>query len=201
MAFTFFMRDLPILEHAVDHMIVHASGRSKIRVWDAGSALGQETYTLAMVLAERMNPYAFKNLIIDATDHDQANGFGDHVVNAIYPDDELRRTPVDLLQKYFSVADKPGNMQVNDHLRNRVRFSYHDLLTLKPVSHDYCLVVCKNVLLHFQPAQRVEVIKMFHQSLAPGGFLACENTQKMPTELKNKFEQVIPNAQLYRKIG
>ncbi|MEI8376744.1 MAG: CheR family methyltransferase [Planctomycetota bacterium] len=51
MAFTFFMRDQPTLEHA-DHMIRYASGRSRIRIWDAGCAMGQETYTIAMIFAE-----------------------------------------------------------------------------------------------------------------------------------------------------
>lgn len=35
MAFTFFMRDQPTLEHAAEHMIRYASGRSRIKVWDA----------------------------------------------------------------------------------------------------------------------------------------------------------------------
>jgi chemotaxis protein methyltransferase CheR len=200
MAFTFFMRDLPTLEHAANHMITHAAGRSRIKVWEAGSALGQETYTVAMVLAERMNAFAFRNLIIDATDYDQANNFGDHVTNAVYSMDELQRTPTDLVEKYFEPAGKPRHLQVRAHLRERVRFRYHDLLSLQPAGHDYCLIVCKNVLLHFQPEERIEVLKMFHQALTPGGFLACENTQKMPQELAGKFEQVVPDAQVFRKV-
>jgi len=201
MAFTFFMRDLPTLEHAANHMIAHAAGRSRIKVWDAGSALGQETYTVAMVLAERMNPFAFRNLTIDATDYDQANNFGDHVTSAVYPKDELQRTPVDLVEKYFETAEKPGYLQVRTHLRERVRFRYHNLLSLQPAGNDYSLIVCKNVLLHFQPEQRIEVLKMFHQALTPGGFFACENTQKMPQEFSGKFEQVVPDAQVFRKVG
>lgn len=63
MAFSFFMRDQPTLEHAVEQMIPYAGGRSRIRVWvwDAGCALGLETYNLAMILAERMNRFGFKN--------------------------------------------------------------------------------------------------------------------------------------------
>ena len=39
MAFTFFMRDQPTLEHAADHMIRYASGRSRIKFRDAGAPL------------------------------------------------------------------------------------------------------------------------------------------------------------------
>ena len=201
MAFTFFMRDQPTLEHAADHMIRYASGRSRIKIWDAGCALGQETYTIAMIFAEKMNQFGFKNLRIDATDYDSANNFGDVVTAAIYPAEELQRTPVELLGKYFEPADKPGHLRVVEQLRNRVSFQYHDLLSLKPAGCDYCLIVCKNVLLHFQPEQRVEVFRMFHQALAPGGYLATENTQKLPPELAHLFTQVVPDAQLLKKVG
>lgn len=201
MAFTFFMRDQPTIEHAANQMIPYASGRSRIKVWDAGCALGQETYTIAMILAEKMNQFGFKNLRIDATDYDSANNFGDSVIAAVYSHEELKRTPSELFNKYFEPADKANHFRVVNHLRSRVHFQYHDLLSLKPVGNDYCLVVCKNVLLHFHYPQRVEVFKMFHRALAPGGFLVCENTQKMPPELSGKFEQVVPNAQLFRKLG
>ena len=82
-----------------------------------------------------------------------------------------------------------------------MNFQYHDLLTLKPIGCDYCLVVCKNVMLHFQYPERVEVFKMFHEALAPGGYLANENTQKLPQEVAHLFTQVVPDAQLYKKVG
>ena len=201
MAFTFFMRDQPTLEYAADHMIPYASGRSRIKIWDAGCALGQETYTIAMIFAEKMNPFGFKNLRIDASDYDSANNFGDIVKNAVYPKEELQRTPPELLNKYFEPAEKSGHLRVTPFLRERVTFQYHDLLSLKPVGQDYCLIVCKNVLLHFQYPERVEVFKMFHKALAPGGYLANENTQKLPQEVAHLFTQVVPDAQLYKKIG
>ncbi|GFO65109.1 CheR family methyltransferase [Geomonas paludis] len=201
MAFTFFMRDQPTLEYAADHMIGYAMGRSRIKIWDAGCALGQETYTLAMILARKMNSFGFKNLRIDATDYDSANNFGDVVRAATYPYEELQRTPADLFQDYFEPADKPGQHRVVQLLRDRVNFQYHDLLSLKAPGSDYCLVVCKNVLLHFQYGERVEVFKVFHQALAPGGYLATENTQKLPREVSHLFEQVVPDAQLFKKIG
>lgn len=201
MAFTFFMRDQPTLEHAANQMIPYASGRSRIKIWDAGCALGQETYTIAMIFAEKMNPFGFKNLRIDASDYDSANNFGDIVTKAVYPNDELQRTPAELLAKYFEPADQAGHSRVKPILRDRIAFQYHDLLSLRPIGQDYCLVVCKNVLLHFQYAERVEVFKMFHQALAPGGYLANENTQKLPSEVAHLFTQVVPDAQVYKKVG
>ena len=198
MAFTFFFRDLPVLEYAVEQTIKLAMGRMRIKVWDAGCALGQEPYTLTILFAERLGS-AFNNLYLDASDYDSDNNFGDIVKKATYKYEELQRIPEDIFKKYF---DPLGNdlYQVCSKIRSRVFFQYHNLLSLKPIGTDYALVVCKNVLLHFQYSERIEVITMYHQALSPGGYLALENTQKMPIEIAHLFEQVVPDAQLYRKL-
>ncbi len=202
MAFTFFFRDLPVLEYAVDATLKLALGRLRIKVWDAGCALGQEPYTLAILFAERMGDMGFNTLYLDATDYDSENNFGDIVTAAEYKTDELQRIPPEIFKKYFEPAPgKPEHHKVIDRIRNRVFFKYNDLLQLQPVGSDYSLIVCKNVLLHFSYEQRIEVMKMYHRSLAPGGFFATENTQKMPSEISHLFEQVTPDAQLFRKVG
>ena len=75
------------------------------------------------------------------------------------------------------------------------------LFRSEPPAQDISLVLCKNVLLHFQAQERVEVIRMFHKALVPGGFFATEQTQKMPPEMEPYFEQVAPDCQMFRKIG
>lgn len=200
MAFTYFFRDLPVIEHAVDHAVRFGSGRMRFKVWDAGSAMGQETYTIAIILAEKMGKFAFKNLRLTATDYDSANHFGDMVNNAVYHYDELKRMPPEFFEKYFEPADKPGHHRVKDILRQQVSFEYHDLLSFKPIGSDFSLIVCKNVLLHFQHDQRVEVIRMFHRALLTGGYFTTEHTQKLPPEVSHLFEQVVSNSQLFRKV-
>lgn len=201
MAFTFFMRDQHTLEHAVKHTLDYALGRSRLRVWDAGCAQGQECYTLAMLFAEKMGYFGFKNLSIDASDYDRENRFGEVVIDAEYRHDDLKRIPAELFEKYFEEGSSPEHFRLVEKIRGAVNFRYHDLLTLKEFSGNYSLIVCKNVLLHFAPEQRVAVLKMFHRSLSPGGYLTTEQTQKMPPEAAHLFEKVVSDAELYRKIG
>jgi len=82
-----------------------------------------------------------------------------------------------------------------------VKFMKHDLLTLVPVEKDVGLIVCKNVLLHFTQEERIKVFKMFYDALSEGGFLATEQTQKLPEEVKYLFEPVVSNAQVFRKLS
>lgn len=201
MAFTFFFRDTHTLDHAAKVLTPDVAGRSRIRVWDAGCAMGPEPYTLAIILAEMMGNFSFKNLQILATDIDETDTFGKIIKEAVYSKEETERIPVNILEKYFEkVTEKTGYHKVTDVIRDRISFQKHDLLTLSPIGEGFSLIVCKNVLLHFQPAERIEVIKMFHRSLSANGLFVSENTQKMPEELKGHFQQVVTDAQLYRKL-
>jgi chemotaxis protein methyltransferase CheR len=200
LAFTFFFRDQQVLERVAEHVIPCLSGRSHPRIWDAGVAMGQEPYTLSIMFAERMNPFAFNNLRIDATDVESTGQFARMIEAGMYPRDELARLPGGILDKYFEPNGQPGYFRVIDSIRGRVAYQRHDLLSFQEIGHGYSLVLCKNVLLHFQPPERVEVLRMFHRALAPGGFFATEQTQEMPRELASRFQRVIPDGPLFRKV-
>jgi len=200
MAFTYFFRDLRVLDLAVWHLVPSVMGRTKIKVWDAGCAAGPEPYSVAILLAEAMGKFAFRNLQIVASDHDEGNNCESLISEGVFPADPLSRIPKDLFEKYFVPAEREGHFRVIDVIRDSITFRTHDLLSLKPVGEDFSLVVCKNVLLHFQPAERVEVIKMFHRSLAPGGLFVTDEAQKMPDGLAHLFTAVVPGEQLHRKV-
>jgi chemotaxis protein methyltransferase CheR len=201
LAFTFFFRDQQVLERVVEHSLPGLSGRSHPRIWDAGVAMGQEPYTLSIMFAERMGHFAFKNLRIDATDVESTGQFARMIEAAQYPKEELERLPEGILDKYFEPNGKPGCFRVIDSIRRPVAFQRHDLLSFQEIGHGYSLVLCKNVLLHFQLPERIEVLRMFHRALAPGGLFATEQTQEMPPELASLFQRVIPDGPLFRKVG
>lgn len=199
MAFTYFFRDLQTLEFIVESLIPFVSGKQSVKIWDAGCASGQEPYTLSILLAEKMGQYSYRNLKIYATDIDISNQFEKMIVEAKYPYQELQRIPEPLFKKYFQQTDVPDEYQAVQVLRERLIFMRQDLLKLQPAGSEFSLVLCKNVLLHFQENERIAVLKMFHQALTTGGFLAMEQTQDLPKEVSGLFERVMNNAQLYRK--
>jgi chemotaxis protein methyltransferase CheR len=199
-AFTFFFRDQQVLERVVEHSLPSLAGRSHPRIWDAGAAMGQEPYTLSIIFAERMGHFAFNNLRIDATDVESTGQFAQIIEAGLYSREELSRLPAGILDKYFEPHGKPGYFRVIERIRRRVAYRHHDLLSFKEIGHEYTLVLCKNVLLHFQPPERIEVLRMFHRALAPGGFFATEQTQEMPPEFASLFQRVIPDGQLFRKV-
>jgi len=204
MAFTFFFRDEQTLKVLLEHALPVMQGQAFIRIWDAGCAHGPEPYTLAILLREQMSEMLYRNVRIHATDMESQ--FREQVTTGIYPEEELRRVPADLFKRYFRPADGAtgtpgrGRFQVVEEVRSRIEFTLHDLLSLVPVRQDLSLIVCKNVLLHFDERQRCEVLRMFHGALRKDGLLVMEHTQKVPEALRPLLEQVAPHAQVYRKI-
>jgi chemotaxis protein methyltransferase CheR len=199
MAFTYFFRDLQTLDAVRKHALPYLKTRQYIDIWDAGCASGQEPYSLSMLLNESMGYMLFRNVRILATDIDESNLFEKIIGDGIYPREQIQRIPKDIFEKFFQPAETEGYFKLNEEIRRSVSFRKHNLLSLEPPGKEFGLIVCKNVLLHFNECQRIDVLKMFHSSLIEGGFLVMEQTQKLPPEVNHLFDTAISNAQLFRK--
>lgn len=199
MAFTYFFRDQPVLDLIAQHALPDLATRRYINVWDAGCAYGPEPYSIAITFRENMGHFLFRNVRIYATDIDESQHFGDVIAHGVYTGKEVGRIPADILARYFEPVSEPGHMRVCDEIRGAVRYQRHDLLTLQPFREGVGLIVCKNVLLHFTPDQRVAVLRMFHTALMPGGYLVTEQTQKLPPEIEPLFHRVSGAGQLFQK--
>lgn len=201
MAFTYFFRDLQTLEVIVEHILPVIRSRRYINIWSAGCAMGQEPYTIAILLKENMGPMIFRNVKIYASDIDLCNQFGKIISKGSYPEEDLKRMPHEFFTNHFSPdTDHPRNFKISEEIRKRVDFYKHNLLTFKPLRDNFSLIICKNVLLHFTEEERIEVIRMFHDALGEGGYFLTEHTQKMPAEVSDLFEQVVSNAQVFIKL-
>jgi chemotaxis protein methyltransferase CheR len=149
-----------------------------------------------------IGPYLFRNTKIFATDLDQYDQYGSIISSGRYPVKDLERIPEDIFARYFTRdPSDPDHCLISDEIRGAVEFKKHDLLSFEPIRSGVHLIICKNVLLHFSPEERLKVWEMFYQSLDMGGFMLHEHTQKLPDELNGKFEQIVPNAQIFRKKG
>ena len=159
MAFTFFFRDRHTLEQKVNLLISGLNQNDPIKVWDAGCAMGPEPYTFAIILAQAIGREWFRKVEIIASDIDETSNFKEIVNNGVYRKFDLSRMPENIFEKYFLKYDDNDHYQIDDMIRKSVKFVTHDLLSLKPFDNNFNAVICKNVLLHFQYEQRIEVIK------------------------------------------
>jgi chemotaxis protein methyltransferase CheR len=199
MAFSFFFRDHYVLDRLAELVAKECIGLKMVKIWDAGCALGQEPFTFAILLAERMGYFSFKKVKIFASDIDENGEFEKTITAGIYPYRDLSRIPEEILAKYFEKVDDEW-YKINEVIHSRVVFVKHNLLTLQPFESGFSAIICKNVLLHFTNQERVEVLSMFYNVLNKDGLLAVEQTQKIPQELESKFKQVFSDVSIYRKV-
>lgn len=201
LAYTSFFRDAEVLDAIGAFVVPWASTQPEIRIWDAGCATGEEAYSLAMIFAQRLDPFTIRNLNILATDREESAfpQFEAKIARGCYHRTDLIWVPESLRALYFLPTDDPEVFEAVPSLKECVRYKRHDLLTLEPLESDFALIVCKNVLMHCPEDTRGAVVAMFHRCLRPGGYLAFDGFQPLPSDNQHQFEQVEPGIALYRK--
>lgn len=200
MGFSYFFRDVEAMDLIIKYAIPEIRSNRYISIWSAGCSEGQEPYTLAIKLRETLGHFTFRRIKIYATDIDNTTKtFGETINQGIYQKTSVGRIDKEILSKYFNPIDGGYKYELIPEIKNAVEFQKHDLLSLKEIKQGINVILCKNVLMHFNQKQRIDVINMFHRALAENGFFAMERTQKMPDETKNLYEQVSQLGQLFRK--
>lgn len=199
MAFTFFFRDRHTLEHLTRLLVNQLEQSNSIKIWDAGCAMGQEPYTISIMLSEVLLETDFKKIKIIATDIDENNTFEKIIKDGIYPYDQLSRLPEGIIEKYFIKIDE-DNYKLIDKILNSLEFHKQDLLQYVPIDYNFDAVICKNVLLHFNHEQQMKVFEMYYNAMKHGGYLTMEQTQSIPAAMLSKFNKVLSDANIFQKI-
>ncbi len=169
------------------------SGRTT-RIWSAGCSSGEEPYSIAILLWEALsNSRNNCGFVIYATDIDKKSF--DAAKKGAYRPEKLEKLPDEMKQKYFTLD---GKYQVKDDLKFSIRFKRSDLLTDKGIK--FCnLIVCRNVLIYFNRKDQEKVVKLFHESLQPSGYLILGKTEVLPSGFYKQFICVDRKAHIYRK--
>ena len=177
-------------------ILEHKAPNRAVRVWTAGCASGQETYSVVMALAEAMGPQRFRDLVkVYATDVDN-----EALVTArqgAYGDDELDELPEGYRERYFERVG--GRWTFRADLRRQVIFGRHDLVHDAPISH-LDLLVCRNVLMYFNTEVQSRILTRFHFALAPHGALFLGKAEMMRSH-SDLFASVSLPARIFRKTA
>jgi chemotaxis protein methyltransferase CheR len=171
-----------------------------IKVWHAGCSAGQEVYSMSILLEEegmksRSQIYAtdFNELVLKKAK------------NGIYPLEEMKTYTKNYQQSggksdfsdYYT-ADY-DHVILRQSLKERVLFSSHNLVT-DGIFGEMNLILCRNVLIYFNQRLQNRVLKLFYDSLCPGGYLCLGSKESLRfTDMEKKFEPVAGQEKIYRK--
>src|SRR5687767_10438116 len=195
---TRFFRDessFDTLEHRIiPELVERTEADEQIRVWVPGCATGQEAYSIAMLLYERLSSRRRPvNVKVLATDVHKASL---EVASAgIYSEEQVAGIDRERLSKFFTL--KPQGYQISQSLRECIVFAPHNLLRDAPFT-KLDLITCRNLLIYFQPHAQKTVLTLFHFALKPGGILFLGSSES-PGGLIDEFDAVDEHARMYRK--
>jgi chemotaxis protein methyltransferase CheR len=168
-----FFRDAPqfdLLRSAILPGLLDRPGT--LQIWSAACSNGQEPYSIAMLVDELGGPARGRIL---ATDVDRAV-LARARAGGPYVEGDLRNLSSARRQRYVTITEKGPYVQ--EALRTRVTFREHNLLA-DAYTGTYDLIVCRNVLIYFETAAKMEIIRKFHAVLKPGGVLFLGATEAL----------------------
>lgn len=195
-------RDPPFYQAVRERVIPVLKTFPFAKIWHAGCATGEEVYSLAIVLHEEG---FLDRATIYATDFNKQSL--DVAQKGVYPVTHLEQHAANyrasggrqIFSDYFSSAY--GLAKVKNFLKERVTFSYHNLVT-DGVFGEMNVIFCRNVLIYFDKTLQDRVFKLFTQSLRHGGFLCLGTKETINfSSVKQCYEQVGERTKIFKKCG
>lgn len=166
------------------HLPALLAGRPGLQVWSAGCSIGAEPYSLAILLHE-LAP-AGQHVVL-GTDIDAASL--ERCRAGVYRDTELREVPAAMRHRYFQATQ--DGWRVDPAVRSLVSFRRLDLL-VDPFPTGQDLIACRNVVIYFTDAAKLQLYRRFRASLRPGGLLFVGATESIFDCRTLGFEYVAP---------
>ena len=166
-----------------------------IRIWSAGCSSGEEPYSLAVLMSEKLgDAITDYNVRIYATDiDDKALG---EARRGVFPQDKLKNVREDLLNKYFIRENSFYKVQRN--IRQMVTFGLLDLASDAPISH-VDMIICRNVLIYFKVDLQNRVVTKFHYAINKNGYIFFGKSESMLVG-SNLFEPINKKWRIFEKI-
>jgi chemotaxis protein methyltransferase CheR len=180
-------------ETIIPSLLAARPSSRRIRVWCAAAATGQEPYTLAICLKEMGKELKGWRVEIIATDI--STEVLEKAKSGIYSQFEVQRgLPAMMLIKYFSQVGE--TWQIAPELRGMVKFMPFNLLNDFSHLGPFDVVFCRNVLIYFDQATKVNVLERIAEVTEPDGYLVLGGAETV-VGLTKRFEPVADTRGLY----
>ena len=165
-------------------------------MWSAGTAAGEEAYSLAIMVWEWLaarGDKGFNGVRVIGTDIDAQSL--EAARSASYPDVALSETPPRLKRRWF-IQD--GGWRLKEPIRTLVEFEQLDILNRPSFEAD--LILCRNLLIYLDRPAQQQVFNSFEEVLRPGGYLVLGRVENISAGVRLRFETVNARERVYRKL-
>lgn len=202
---TSFFRHQPSFSALNDHVIPEIirrrrlEGRNVVSAWSAGCSSGQEAYSLAMALSDKIDSHLWQIAVwgsdISSRQLEQAR-------HGQYRSFEIRLMPDYYRDKYMHECKQNGRTSwtVSAPVRSLVQFTNFNLFnTSDSWLSELDIIFCQNVLIYFQREQRMQIAQQLCQCLAVGGYLFLGPAEVIGLSLAGIKQVRLPDSLIYQR--
>ncbi|MGE3727229.1 MAG: protein-glutamate O-methyltransferase CheR [Candidatus Sericytochromatia bacterium] len=177
---TLFFRDFKpfeMLQKEILPLLFQRSSDSKeLNIWSAACSMGQEPYSIAMILDQFFTQHRSGwKIFLQATDISFT--CLNYAKNAVYNQFEVNRgLPVSLLVRYFEQEN--DRWKLKPVIKDQVQFQELNLIEPWPTYMPKMdIIFLRNVLIYFDLATKKKILQKVRQQLKPDGYLFLGNAE------------------------
>lgn len=194
---TQFFRDgkaFEVLQHdIISKLLEQKTPEDSVRIWVPGCATGEEAYSIAILLRERLSEgEAVPKVQIFATDID------DHALAiaraGLYPESIGRDMSPERLEHFF--VKEGSDYRVAKEIREMCIFSVHNVIKDAPFS-KLDLISCRNLLIYLDSNLQNRVLLLFHFALRQRGYLFLGPSESI-TQHPKLFSKIDGKHRLFK---
>lgn len=146
-----------------------------IRIWSAGCSSGAEPYSIAMV-ARETKATSVRPVRILCTDIDTK--MVEATRKGSYREDQMRGLDGPRRERWFSKAPS-GRYQAKEELGSMLICKQLNLFSSWPIKPGVDIIMCRNVLIYFNPSYQKKLLKNFALIQRPGSFLFLGHSETL----------------------
>jgi len=182
--------------HIIPKLFKDKPANAAIRVWSTGCSTGEEAYSVAILLQERMEALKQSYTVqVFATDIDSRA-----IATAragVYPASIAADITPERLARFFTAEPGGHTYRINKAIRDLLVFSEQDVIKDPPFS-KLDMICCRNLLIYLGAELQKKLIPLFHYALNPRGILFL-GTSEGVGEFDELFAVLDRKAKLYQR--
>ena len=199
---THFFREPPhweIMEERLPEILSRKRDK-RLRIWSAASSTGEEPYSIAIFLRDKIKDFSSWDIKILASDISQE--VLQKAIAGIYDEKSVRNFPRQMLLHHFdTLKEKDGTKRyvVKDELKKLIMFRMFNLVTgdFSLFKNKFDMIFCRNVMIYFDPPTQQALVSRFAKMLEKKSLLFIGQSEALT---RNKDEFQLIRASVYERI-
>jgi chemotaxis protein methyltransferase CheR len=175
---------------------VRASGR--LRIWSSACSTGEEPYSIAMVMQEKLDLLSGVDAKILATDLD-SNVLATAQAG-VYPAERLSQMAPSRVKEFFreGTGSLQGSVKVSPALRQLITFKQLNLMDDWPMRGPFDVIFCRNVVIYFDVETKRALFQRMAAMQRPGAILFLGHSENL-YRISDQYELI--GRTIYRRTG